>query len=268
MSMILSKTSTNWKPAPAGKWQAVCVDVRNEGFHPNPFNDNKPTHKISVHFQLNAPRDEEGRLPMISKWFTYSLNEKSALAGFLCEWFECGFSAIPESMNLESLVGQNARIRVINEPKQDGSGTRAIIQSIEGWDGDAMAPDNFTRKPGQGDLPPDQQHQQAFAPNPSQPLPPTNRMPQQQPAQSYRPPSTLQPVQQTQRIEQRPASAPDPMAEYNNLCRELTAMGLPTGEKPKSGQAFLEWREWALQSMKAANADPFADEDTSDPFAD
>ncbi len=260
--MIATKsTNTNWKPAPAGKWQAVCVDVRNEGYHPNPFNENRPQQKISIFFQLNAPRDEEGRLPLITRWFTLSMNEKAALSRFLCEWFECGFAALPEQFDLEQLVGMNARIRVIHEPKQDGSGDRAIIQSIESWEGPAMAPDNFERKPGQGDVPPEQR-QQAFAPNPSQPLPPTNRMPQQ--SQSYQPPSTLAPVQ-PQRIEQRPASAPDPMAEYNNICQQLRERGLPVPPKPTRGADFPAWKTAALAALTTADADPF---DDSDPFAD
>lgn len=178
---LIAQKNTDWVLAPVGKWQAVCVDVRDEGLQPNPFPNKKTglpqpdVHKISMHFQLNAPRDEQNRLPLISKWFTFSMWETAALPQFLASWFEVSQSDLPEDFDLDTLVGKNARIRVSHEPKKDKPGDRAVIAAIESWDGEIMAPDNFTRKPGKAGATETEQPAQAYAPNPEDSLPPTNR---------------------------------------------------------------------------------------------
>lgn len=94
--------------------------------------------------------------------------------------FECAYADLPDGFDLESCVGRNARLRVLHEPKNDG-GVRAVIQSIESWEGAVAVPDNFTRKPGRGaalngTVAPAYggAQNQAVAP-PGAPMPPTNR---------------------------------------------------------------------------------------------
>jgi hypothetical protein len=257
MSFEISKQSLT--PAPAGKWQGVCVDVRDEGMQTSQYldengNPKPPKRKISIHFQLNAPRDENGALPGVAKWFTYSLHEKSTLAKFLCEWFECAYAAIPPKFDLDTLVGVNARMRIIHEPKKDGTGDRAVIQSIERWESEPMQAEGYTRKvdrPQQA-----QQSQQAFAPNPNQSLPATNRQPQQpmRPVTPNAAPQTVVPDD----FKPQGLKMPDARQQQRDYAKQLAKGGLQPAAATPAG---------APQQAPQYTGDEFDDEDVEGPFA-
>ena len=151
MSLTVSKSAGgNFTPAPAGRFQGVCVDVVDEGMQPNPFKNNELQAKVSIAFQLDKMMDDGSRRFFISKWFTFSLDERASLAGFICDWLEISYSQIPDEFNLEELIGRNARLRIIQEPKKNNPAEMGSkIKSIEPWDendGALMSPLNFTRK--------------------------------------------------------------------------------------------------------------------------
>lgn len=88
------KEGGNFKPAPAGQYQAVCCEVVDLG-HRQVVYKNKDTgadepkniHEIQYVFQLNKVDDETGkRFTIRSRPFNLILSEKSNLRAFLLAW--------------------------------------------------------------------------------------------------------------------------------------------------------------------------------------
>jgi hypothetical protein len=94
-------------------------------------------HKCWIAFQLPTERIEievEGeRLDkprVISKFFTVSLHEKSALRGFLESWRGRQFSPSElQGFDISNLIGANCQVNVIHKIKKNGS-KRADIGSV------------------------------------------------------------------------------------------------------------------------------------------
>ncbi len=150
MSFVIEKNSSMpFVQAPAGRYQAVCVDVVDEGMQPNTFKEGKLEPKISIAFQLNKLNDD-GRRYLISRWFTFSLHEKASLSAFVCDFLEIPYAQLPDTFDVETLIGRNVRMKIMQEPKKSNpQEMRAIIKTIEPWlpeDGALMASLDYKRK--------------------------------------------------------------------------------------------------------------------------
>ncbi len=145
--MLVSKSaSAPYTLAPKGTYQAVCVDIIDEGLHPNIYKDGNPDEpKLSIVFQLDK-EDENGFLYKASRWFTVSLHERSSLAAFLCEWHDATYKELPSDFDLEELIGRNARLRIVQEPKKNNPDEmKVVIKSIEPVDEAAMIARDYER---------------------------------------------------------------------------------------------------------------------------
>jgi hypothetical protein len=133
--------------APKGRHQFVCIGVVDRGEQPNKYKDNKLEHKISFHFEIAAV-DENGNRFEISKWvvnntfFSAKTGMMSGLVEMLTQWLDMDAGEIGPAVfdDLECLAGLNGRMRIVHKQKEDGSGVKAVISSLEPWtDGDGPA---------------------------------------------------------------------------------------------------------------------------------
>ncbi|MBW3637521.1 MAG: hypothetical protein KY445_13820 [Armatimonadetes bacterium] len=136
--------------APKGRHQAVLIGIVDRGEQPNKFKDNALEPKLSFHFEI-AEEDENGERYQISKWVTNSTwfsaktGKMSALVDMLTQWLDMSAGEIGPAIfdDLECLCGLNARIRIVHNPREDGTGFSAKIASFEPWadsDGPLLAP--------------------------------------------------------------------------------------------------------------------------------
>lgn len=133
------KEGGNFKPTPAGQYQAVCCEVVDLGFSKKTYKNQqtgadeiRPVHEIQFWFQVNKIDDETGkRFEIRSKPFNCVLSEKSSLKAFLLAWRGHDVTDAekkPPGLDLESLAKRNALIQVIHTTV--GDKTYANIGSI------------------------------------------------------------------------------------------------------------------------------------------
>lgn len=132
---------TDFELAPKGRHQAVLVGIKDEGMQPA-FDKTKPDEpKISFMFEI-AALNEKGEPHSFtvwkknSSWFSQKTGKMSGLIEMLTLWLDVKASELTPSIldDLELLCGVNARVRLTHEPKQDGSGDRVKMTSIEPWE--------------------------------------------------------------------------------------------------------------------------------------
>lgn len=126
--------------APKGAYQAVLSGIKDMGMQPA-FDVTKPdVPKLAFIFELNA-EDENGERYEISKWVTNSKffsvanGKMSGMVEMLTQWLDLTAGEIGTAIfdDLEILSGLNARVRVVQKPKQDGT-MKSHIDSFEPWD--------------------------------------------------------------------------------------------------------------------------------------
>ena len=136
MSLIVKENEGgNYTPHPEGQFSAVCVDVQDLGWeHSVKFN--KTQYKLRLVFFCGewTEREWEGqkrKVPLtVSKKFTASLHEKSALRPFAKSWRGADFSEdeLRGGFDFERMCGAGALVQV-GHFQYDG-GTYAGIDSI------------------------------------------------------------------------------------------------------------------------------------------
>lgn len=127
-------------PAPKGVHQAVLIGVVDRGEQPNKFQDNRLEPKLSFHFEIAATDPETGERYQFSRWVTNSTyfspktGKMSGMMEMLTQWLDT--DAVPPVVleDLEILCGLNARVRLVHQPKEDGTGFSVKLSSIEPWD--------------------------------------------------------------------------------------------------------------------------------------
>jgi len=117
-------SSEKYPLVPAGSYNAVCVDVVDEGDKESNFDGKKKIQrKVSVWWQLDEERPDKPERFSVRKWYTLSLNEKSALHKDLVAWRGKPFTAEElEGFDLEKLIGVPALISIAHKDAADGSG--------------------------------------------------------------------------------------------------------------------------------------------------
>ncbi len=119
MGLILKDTN-DFKLAPDGQHQAVCVDVIDKGLVAVEWEGKKKTqHKCRIVWEIDEVMDD-GKRYTVGRQFTASLSEKANLRGFLEAWRGRPFTeAELAGFDTESLIGVNAQIQVIHTKKGD-----------------------------------------------------------------------------------------------------------------------------------------------------
>jgi hypothetical protein len=117
MPIIVSDTTGDFEPAPEGLHQAVCCDVVELGLVENEWGRRE---MIELRWQLVLLR-EDGKPYLVSRRFTRSLHEKSALRPFLEGWR--GKTLTPEELrgfDLERLIGVNCMVQILHRRTSSG----------------------------------------------------------------------------------------------------------------------------------------------------
>lgn len=129
--LIPDSTQTDYTPIEPGTYPAKCVGLIDLGTQTSTFeNEAKAVHKVLVSFEILDPetRRNDGTPFVVSKRFTLSKHEKSALRGFLQGWRGRDFTAEEiRRFDLAVVLGQPCFLSVVNTGK-DGK-TYANIAS-------------------------------------------------------------------------------------------------------------------------------------------
>ncbi len=115
--MAIIASAKTFVPSPEGLHPAACVDAIDLGMVDTPFGRK---HRCRIVFELEA-RMEDGRPFIVSKTYTLSLHEKSALHKDLRSWRGYPFS--PEELkgfDVERLIGVSCKL-LITHVERDGT---------------------------------------------------------------------------------------------------------------------------------------------------
>jgi hypothetical protein len=108
--------------APAGNFQAVCVDFVDRGMQKNYFDKKNETlvHKVEICWELAVQNPWGGQPFFASKTYTLSLDERSNLHKDLSTWLG---PLVPgdtwDETKFNALVGKNATLTLTPSPKGD-----------------------------------------------------------------------------------------------------------------------------------------------------
>jgi hypothetical protein len=120
---------SQFTPAPAGVWPAVCVSITDLGTQTEEYNgEAKTARQILVRWELDTDeRMGDGRPFALSKKFTASLHPKSSLHKLLVSWF--GKAPSEGSFDMSKLLGRGCQVQVIHKAKQNGD-IAAQVQAV------------------------------------------------------------------------------------------------------------------------------------------
>ena len=148
--MILTDTGgTAFTPCPAGSYLARCVRLIDIGTQTTDFQgEAKTAHKLLLAFEVvdDETRRDDGAPFVLSKRYTASLHEKSALRKDLASWRGRDFT--PEELkgfDLANVLGKNAFISVVEQSK-DGR-TFANMASVMKPPKGMVAPEGTCTEP-------------------------------------------------------------------------------------------------------------------------
>jgi hypothetical protein len=160
MAIMVADNSRTFVPAPEGLHQAVCCDAIDLGVVETKFGA-KP--RVELRWLINELNDD-GRLFMVSKKYTASLNEKASLRQDLEAWRGKKFTK-PElkGFDIEQLVGVNCQVQIVHAVLDDGrtfANVKAVVPLAKGMQ-TMTVPADFVRKADRTiddvDLPPARQ---------------------------------------------------------------------------------------------------------------
>lgn len=145
MAIMVADNSKTFVPAPEGLHQAVCCDAIDLGVVETKFGA-KP--RVELRWLINE-LNEDGRLFMVSKKYTASLNEKASLRQDLEAWRGKKFTK-PElkGFDIEQLVGVNCQVQIVHAVLDDGrtfANVKAVVPLAKGMQ-KMTVPDDFVRK--------------------------------------------------------------------------------------------------------------------------
>jgi len=127
MAIIAKSNKGDFTPAPEGLWQAVCVDVVDQGMQASPWGE---SHRVQIRWQIEGDDPKSGKPYMVVRGFRLSLHEKSALRPMLEAWRGKKFTAEElDGFDLEKLIGANCQVQVIHDLKAGGQ-VYANIQAV------------------------------------------------------------------------------------------------------------------------------------------
>ena len=128
MSLIIKEETTEYPLAPDGLQDAVLVDVVDLGELDTPWG---PKHKLSLVFELEDT-DSVGKHFIVTKRYTWSLNEKSNLRKDLERWRGSKFTKdeLENGINMETYIELNATLFISHNESEEHSKTFANIETI------------------------------------------------------------------------------------------------------------------------------------------
>jgi hypothetical protein len=146
MPIIAKQGESNFVPAPAGAWAAVCVDVVDLGVLEVSFGGkSKQQHKIRIVWQISEMM-ANNKPYVVSKRYTLSLHEKAALRKDLESWRGRAFTPSElEGFDVESVLSASALLNILAEEK-DGkrySNVTAVMRLPKTME--APKPRDYTR---------------------------------------------------------------------------------------------------------------------------
>jgi hypothetical protein len=148
--MVSGSDSKTFTPAPEGTHQAVCVDVIDKGWLPNPFKEGTEQHKVDLAWQIGEMRDD-GKRFIVFKRYTASLNDKATLRHDLESWRGRPFTAQElAGFDLESVIGANCLLNVVHktgtkDPSKTFANVAAVMPLIKGMP--KLSPVDYERVP-------------------------------------------------------------------------------------------------------------------------
>lgn len=133
MPIIAKKKEMEFSAAPEGLHQAVCCDVVDLGIVEIEWKGvKKMQHKIKIRWEIDEvdPKSPKGYRYQVSRRFTLSLDDKSALKPFLESWRGRKFTREEtEGFDVEKLIGANCQIQVLHNIKSEGE-VYANVQAV------------------------------------------------------------------------------------------------------------------------------------------
>jgi hypothetical protein len=127
MPIIAKDTGTEYRPAPEGLHQGVCVDVVDLGLEKTQWGEK---HKVRIMWQIDKHDAETDKRFIVTKKYTISLHEKSNLTRDLESWRGRKFSAEEKSgFDLEKLLGANCQLQIVQNLADSGR-TYANVQAV------------------------------------------------------------------------------------------------------------------------------------------
>jgi hypothetical protein len=125
---MASDNGKEYKPAPEGLHQGVCVDVIDIGMVETQYG---LLHKVDIRWEIEELNPEDENKPFrVQCRYTLSLNDKANLTKHLNAWRGKVFT--PEEkkgFDLEKLIGANCQLQLVHSISKNGR-TYANIQAI------------------------------------------------------------------------------------------------------------------------------------------
>lgn len=127
-SLIIKEEKTEFPLAPDGLQDAVLVDVVDLGELDTPWG---AKHKLSLVWELEDT-GEEGKHFIVTKRYTWSLNEKSNLRKDLERWRGSKFTKeeLENGIDMETYIGLNATLFISHNESEEHGKTFANIETI------------------------------------------------------------------------------------------------------------------------------------------
>jgi len=121
---------SQFTPAPAGVWPAVCVSITDLGTQTNTFNgETKSARQLLIRWELDTDeRMGDGRPFALSEIYTASLHPKSGLHKLLVAWF--GKAPSEGSFDLSKLLGRGCQVQVIHRVPTAGKRAGETVADI------------------------------------------------------------------------------------------------------------------------------------------
>lgn len=129
--MVTGESNKSYEPIPLGPQQAVCAFVEDIGTHEGSY-QGKPIarRQVVICWELAETMTQgegAGKPFLVSKFYTLSLNEKATLRHDLNAWRGRDFTEEElKGFDLESIIGVNCMLNMVEHKKQDGSVTQKI----------------------------------------------------------------------------------------------------------------------------------------------
>lgn len=124
----------DFKSAPVGSHIARCIGVIDLGTQHEEYQGEKKTaHKVLLKWELPGTLMDDGRPFVVSKFYTLSLHEKSALRKDLQAWRAKNFAADElKAFDLKMLLGKVCMVAVVDKPTGNGTKVAGVMAAPKG----------------------------------------------------------------------------------------------------------------------------------------
>lgn len=132
MSIYATNSATDYPVIESGTYLARCVSMVQIGTVPVEFKgETKMQNKVRITWELPTETNEDLKPVTISKRYTLSMFSKSNLCKDLEGWRGKVFTdEEAKHFDITVLLGKTCQLSIIHQPKKDGTGEYAMINSI------------------------------------------------------------------------------------------------------------------------------------------